>query len=556
MSSKMLQLFTERISTGLDHSSVKNSAEWAIKYRTLKGNSWNFERHPWLYEPHACTDPEIYCMKGAQIGFTEWLLNETFRLIDILAESVLYALPTEDNARDFSAGRFDPALEESKYLRSLFSEAKNVSFKRAGSACLYVRGVKSRAGVKSIPTAGIMMDEIDEWEEKVVKLVRERASGQTKKYIRGISTPSVAKRGIAKLFHQTTAERFFFKCPCCGKYEQLTFDPDDEESSSLVIPTDDPLSPKVQDSYYRCKKTNLILPHKDKKSWLNLENTLYVPEYEGRTMRGFHCNQLYSHSLTPAEIASNYLLSRANPGELQEFYNNKLGETFASEGASVTDADIEACMSSYKMSPAKNNNHLTTMGVDVGGTWLHVVIDQWFFDPRAVDQQQGSSVRTLKIIKVREFEDLDPLIREYGVNQIVIDAEPEGRKARATCAKYYGMANVCHVNPSHVMRRPINATEGEVSISASRTYWLDQVLSRFKASHKTRKLPTDTPQEFKDQVKALIRLYTRNKASNSIVAKYDSTDEDHYTFACFFSEVAMMMSLGVPTSQDITEDYY
>lgn len=548
----LLELFTTRITEGLDHKSVTNPAEWAVRYRTLNGKPWRFDLHPWLYEPHTCDDEEFYSQKAAQIGFTELLLNSTFHLIDILSESVLYALPTQANAIDFSSGRFDPALEENPYLNTLFSDAKNAGLKRAGSAVLYVRGARSRASLKSIPTAGLMLDEIDEFEDDIIKLVRERASGQSKKYIRGISTPSIEKRGIAKLFSQTTQDHFFFKCPRCGKYEELTFDPDDEQASSLVLTSDDPLSPKVADSYYRCKNTGLPLPWQSKKEWVTLANTQYVSKYPDRLIRGFHCSQLYSHTITPYDLAVNYLTSRSNPGELQEFYNNKLGKTFQSADASVTDAHIEDCMTSRRMGPPKDHTSLVTMGVDVGGTFLHVVIDEWFLSSGA-DPTVNSTVRTLLATKVKEFEDLDDLVRQYFVNYIVIDAEPEARKSRGVAEKYYGMAKVCHISPSHVMKQPINAPEHTVSISAARTYWLDQTLTRLRS--KTRALPVDIPQEFKDQVKALVRLYSRNKSTGNMEAKYESTDQDHYAFSCFFSEVAMNMSLGIQTNTDIKDHY-
>jgi phage terminase large subunit GpA-like protein len=129
--------------------------------------------------------------KAAQMGYTETMLNLTFYNIDILRRDCLYVLPAKTpDAHDFSASRFDPALELSDYLTKLFSDVQNIGHKRAGSVNLYVSGSRSRSGLKSIPAGFLVMDELDEFDQENIPLAMERQSGQKEKQNWKISTPT------------------------------------------------------------------------------------------------------------------------------------------------------------------------------------------------------------------------------------------------------------------------------------------------------------------------------------------------------------------------------
>jgi phage terminase large subunit GpA-like protein len=136
--------------------------------------AFSYKYHPWLLEMHDADEDTVVGQKAAQMGYTEWALNTAFYRMDIHNQSVLYVLPTASDATDFSAGRFNPALDLSKHLKRFFSDVNNVGLKRAGSTVLYVRGSHSRSKLKSIPTPIIILDEVDEMPEQAQTLVQER----------------------------------------------------------------------------------------------------------------------------------------------------------------------------------------------------------------------------------------------------------------------------------------------------------------------------------------------------------------------------------------------
>ena len=63
--------------------------------------------------------------------------------LDMHSRDALYVLPRETDARNFSAGRFDAAMELSPHIADMFTHVKNVGHKRARAANLYIRGGQS-----------------------------------------------------------------------------------------------------------------------------------------------------------------------------------------------------------------------------------------------------------------------------------------------------------------------------------------------------------------------------------------------------------------------------
>jgi 5-methylcytosine-specific restriction protein A len=245
MRSPAEQTFLDRIVAGLRRKSVTQASRWATTYRVMGPpypGQWTFKYHPWLKEMHDSKAEHNVGRKSAQMGFTETVLNLVFYNIDVLSVNCLYVLPAlKPDATDFSASRFDPALELSDYLTKLFSDVKNIGHKRAGTTNLYIRGSKSRAGLKSVPVGLIILDEVDEMRQKNIPLALERSAGQLHKQDWMISTPTIPEYGIEKYFSETTKEHFFFSCPHCSKQIELIF------PESMIITADNVGDPREHD---------------------------------------------------------------------------------------------------------------------------------------------------------------------------------------------------------------------------------------------------------------------------------------------------------------------
>ena len=534
----ILSLLKQRISSGLSKKSVRTASQWAERHRVMPSGLWTFKHYPWLKDMHDSECEHNYGMKSAQMGYTECVLNLVFYNIDTRGMDCLYVLPAKTpDAKDFSAARFDPALELSPYLRNLFSDVQNVGHKRAGTSNLYIRGSKSRSGLKAIPTGFIVLDEVDEMAIENMPLALERSAGQFKKQAWLISTPTTMKSGISTYYSTSTQEHFFFRCPCCSRMTELLF------PQCLEIIGERSGDPRLKESFYKCKECNGKLNHLDKLTWW--EHSEWVKGRADSDKRGFHINQMYSPTIPPYNIAEAYFRSLRDPSAEQELYNSKLGLPHAVSGSQLTDADIAACMESgHKNGQLKEMGGLITMGIDVGKKF-HYEIDQWFLGDRVGgDDHVNAECRLLEYGAVDHISEIDQKIEQWNVRTAVIDANPENRLSLAFCNRHYGRAKRCYYG-NGVNGRTINYwKEDEHAITVDRTSWLDSALGRIRG--KMIYLPYDTSQEWREHLKALIRVYRKDRDGNPI-GRYDHEDNepDHYAHARNYSEIALSVTLKV-----------
>lgn len=526
-----LTLLRDAIVGGLNRSSIKTCSQWACKYRVMGKpvpGKWTFEYHPWLREMHDCTSEVIVGQKAAQMGFTEWALNRTFFAIDVLGDSVLYVLPSDSDASDFSASRFDPALEMSDHLSTIFSDVKNVGHKRAGSASLFVRGSRSRSKLKSLPAARMKFDEVDEMVQENIPLALERMSGQPVRSVEYLSTPTLEGYGINKLYEDSTQNHYFFKCSSCSRLIELTLD-------NLVITAESSDDPGIKDSHIICLHCKNVLHHEAKRSLFKTGR--YIQTYTNRTAEGYHINQLYSVMLPPSAIAKTFLDSKYDPAAEQELYNSKLGLCHATKGAQLTEQEIESRIGTYTMPNIVQQGTLTTMGVDVG-KHLHVVIRRWY-----LGRLPSGDVNTRAVChdilhkSVDHFEQLDELMRKYYINQVVIDANPERRKSLEFCQRFAGIAKMCFYG-NGVTGRTLNIHAEDHAITVDRTSWLDAMFVRYRNNSIT--LPMDTDLEFKEHMRAPVRIHKKDADGNP-VGKYVNSKPDHYAHASNYAEIALAL---------------
>ena len=489
---------------GLRRKAVTTPGRWAQSYRMMGQpfpGLWGFHYHPWLRSMHDATHQICVGQKAAQLGYTEAVMNITFFKIDIERKDCLYVLPAKTpDASDFSASRFDAALELSPHLQNLFQNVKNVGHKRAGSANLYIRGSNSRGGLKSIPVAFIVFDELDEMNQDNIRLAEERVSGQPSWQIWKISTPTAPNHGINEEFLLSTQDHFIFKCPCCSKQTELIF------PECLKIEGEHRLDPKIKGTHLICKECGGTLHQEEKTNFLK-DASWEAFGAKQADRRGFYINQLYSTTIQPWKIADSYFAAQVDRAEEQEFFNSKLGLPHVPEGAQVTDIEINEAISSRVKSDPAPKGKLITMGVDQG-TWLHYEVASWDFPRLGNDLNMNATCEVLTEGKVLDFVELAQLMRQWQVIMCVIDAQPERRLAYEFAVKHDGHVKLCYYSAGANGKQIILDSDDEnPKVSVDRTSWLDVALNRFH--NKTIILPKDISNEYREHIKNQIRRYRR-----------------------------------------------
>lgn len=545
----------ERIAAKLNRASIKSASRWAEEYRMMAGSipgKWSFKYHPWLEEMHDSTAKKNVGQKAAQMGFTEMLLNVTFYKIDVEQIDCLYLLPSKTpDASDFSASRFDPALELSPHLANLFSDVKNVGHKRAGAVNLYIRGTQSKSALKSIPAGFIAFDEVEEMVQEHIPMAFERASGQLeeRKQFWLISTPTVDGVGINKEFSLTDQRHYTFKCNKCSRRTELIY-PD-----CLVIVGDDPTHERVKESHLICKECKNRLEHHEK--FELFQTGEWIPQFQGRIDKGYTISQLYSHTVQPYELAIQALKAPNDPAIEQDLHNSKLGQTHIVAGAKIDDDMFNACILSHKNNDPPPASGVITMGIDVG-TNFHFEIIKWTLPTAKVTTSDLNMECRAKVIhfgKVKDFSQLMEIIKRYKPMSVVIDANPERRKAQELAAHFYGRVRLCIYGRSEQTRKiSLNHDVVEPMVTVNRTSWLDQSLGRFKTG--TIELPIDVDAEYRNHIKNMIRVPKLDRNGNHISEYVTPTGQDHYAHAHNYAEIALPIALKSFVGSDIHEDVF
>ncbi len=542
--------------SGLRTKTITSCSRWAQERRVMGGDfagNYGFKYHPWAKEPHDSTASFNVSIKAAQMGFTEIGINRAFYILDILRRDVLYVLPTALNASDFSRSRFAPALQYSPYIKRLFTDVNTVNLKQAGTNTLYIRGSRGDSNLKSIPVSELILDEVDEMNQDQIWLAFERLSGQITQNIWAISTPTIPNRGIHKLYAPTTQEHFFFKCPHCSKSIELLW----PESFELCGDTIN--DPECAKSYIKCSECGHKLDHESKPDYLSEgfwepTNLKGVPD-----QRGFTINQLYSFTVSPHKIAMAYFRGLGDEGAMSEFHKSKLGLPYIPDGGQVTDDKIDQCVNpSYATSdprPRSGKERFITLGVDQG-EWVHVVVNEWFFDTFSRDINVMARCKNVWHGKFNTkveggWDKLDELMREWQCLHCVVDADPNTLEARRFAERFPGYVTLCRYRRG-VAQKDIQLAEDLNRIqmaTVDRTNWLDAALGRFHVEDRMM-LPRNVSLEYREHMKNLVRTYVKDENGN-LNATYIKTGSDHFAHAHTYAEIALPLAASYVQGQDI-----
>jgi len=548
--STLLDELKRTIADGLVGGSLTSCSRWASKRRIMGEpfpGPYSWVHHPWVRDMHDSKASFNYAMKSAQMGVTEVAINRAFYVLDQLKRDVLYVLPTSLNASDFSKGRFSVALKLSKYLNDLFTDTNTVNLKQAGTTNLYIRGSRGDSNLKSIPVSELILDELDEMDQKQIWLALERLSGQTRKCVWGVSTPTIPNKRIHGLYLTGTQEHFTFKCPRCSRWTELVW-PDCIELIGESVH-----DVRCQESYLKCKECKGRLEHKEKIDWLSEGVWKAFAENPNFDIRSFYINQLYSFTVSPGEIVVAHFRGLGDEAACQEFNNSKLGLPYIGEGAQVTDGQIEDAIGRHTMNDdrPRTSGRLITMGVDQG-KWNYYTVCEWFVDQLANDINVAAHCKVLAHGKFLEddWNTLRELMSEWQVLACVIDADPQINEARRFAKEFPGYVYLCRYRRGKVGKEiAISEEDTDAPLATvDRTNWLTASLGRFRT--KRIKLPADVSLEYREHMKALVRTYVRDEDNNP-VATFVETAADHFAHSLNYAEIGLPLAASITTGEDV-----
>ncbi|MCK4415257.1 MAG: phage terminase large subunit family protein [Candidatus Eisenbacteria sp.] len=476
----------------------------------LEGRPFRFEGHEYLRAIYDDTSSHVVLSKAAQIGGTTWAILRSLHAC-LSGLSVLYYFPTRTDVLDFSKSRVTPLLNDNAFLSKMMTETDTAGLKRIGDAYLYLRGMQSTVGMKSVPGDMIVFDELDESPPAAKAMAKERLAHSDYKRIIELSNPSLPDYGIDEQFQKSDQRHWTLRCPSCGRWTAPVkeFPTKLGEEVRIILPRGD-------GSFY------LACPACEGE--LDLAEGEWIADFPGRPTHGYRISQLFSAKVDPGEILEEYRTTRFP----DRFYNLKVGIAWADRERRL---DVAAVLSLCSEAPmVERSDHSCVMGVDTGKE-LHVT----------VLRDEGEKKHLIHLAVVHDFGDLDALMERFHVRRCVIDGLPETHATRDFARRHPRRAYLCFFN-EHQRGKP-KWDRDSFTVQTNRTEALDA--SRAAVRDKQLVLPRQQPivEAFAQHMSADAKILVEDADTGAKRYKYIRTGPDHFSLAITYGLLATTETL-------------
>jgi hypothetical protein len=523
---------------------------------------FRFQRE--LYSAEGEIAALISVMKAAQIGVSAWLIRWALRAADRGA-TVLYVMPRERQATEFSTLRVGTVIQTSDYLRSrqdLRRTAKSDTkrLKSIGDGFLAVRGSKSEDELVSVDADALALDELDRLVQSNLPRVMQRVTGPLAwNVVRQVSTPTIPNYGIALAFADSDQRRWHVRCgglkPTglaeggCGAWHMIA---GGETFATLL----DHKAAVLNRAGQQTDGPPIVLRCTHCRRELDVREGEWVAAHpDGQRPIGYHASKFV---VPGANLAGVVHRSRATKDKAKRaFHNEDLGEPWQAVNAGLTDEQILAAVRSYRMVTGYSGSNPVTMGVDVAfSRGLNVRISEHLSDHEkralwigVIDDGIAPWGKTTGSV----HQVLTQIMERFRVRMAVIDYMPDPRLQRGWCELHYGRAYRVgwSDNQRAVLTRP-DARGDPTKLSARYYEGMDATLDLIR--RQANLLPEDRPDDYDAHLKGRVLLEVEAEEDESaapsrqggarvgqLVQRWIKVDDDDYLQAEAFDVIASHM---------------
>lgn len=371
-------------------------SEWADRNRILSKEEssypgpWRTDRVPYLKKIMDAFNDEsittIIFLKPTQVGATETGINIIGYTIDQDPSRLLYVMPDDDIAKSFSADRLQGALSRCKALEGkYFADKSKNNMLRFRGGFIMLASANSPAKLASWSVPKVFMDEIDKYpvwsgkEASPLKLAEERTKNWPNKKIFLASTPTLETGQIYKAYQSADVHyKFYIQCPKCGQWQKLEF-------GNLIIPHKKgekmDASVVASTAYYQCCNPECEHHITDAEKIQQLKGGRWLVEGdkpEGKPKKvGFSLNALYSPWVTFGRVAEEFVRSKDDPEDLQNFVNSWLGEPWKPKTEKASTSAVLKQRTKLPIGIVPKWTKLLTAGVDVQKGYFYWAVRAW-----------------------------------------------------------------------------------------------------------------------------------------------------------------------------------
>mgnify|MGYP003337815963 FL=1 len=312
-------------------------SEWANKFfylspeNSAEPGKYSWERMPWQKEmlDIACGDEykDVVFMTSARVGKTVTMMATTGYFMHQSPSPILWLLPTETIAKQFSTNDVEPMIRDTPDIRALINDkwtrdgGNNLLSKRYLGGTLTMVGGQNATGLHGKTIRVLLADEIDRYPESagkdgdVIDLATIRTTTFQHKAKRiYASTPTITDlSAIEKKFKESDQRHYYVPCPDCGHKQILEWEYLNYKSN--------PTEPQ-----YICQACEYGITEVDK--YQMLLHGEWIRHNPDSKVAGFFLNALYSVNMSWKELVVEWTSIQKNRHKLQVFMNSRLAKPF------------------------------------------------------------------------------------------------------------------------------------------------------------------------------------------------------------------------------------
>ncbi len=460
--------------------------------KTENGTPMTFDERLYLFDIFRDWYPKQVCMKAAQVAWSTTAIVKTFYGAKNKGVDLIYTLPTDNDVNAFAGGKINRIVANNPVFQDWVKEKDTVQQKQVGDHIIYYRGTKSGSAAIMVSADGLIHDEEDRSDQKIISQYASRLQASKKKWEWHFSNPSVMGNGVSKYWEESTQSEWFIPCGECHK-EQFMEWPDNVDLDREI---------------FICKFCGAELKNRKIGRWRN--------RFNSRDYHGYHISLLMCPWVTAHEIIGYY---RTKPADY--FANFVLGLPYVGEGNTVTD-DIILRNCTNEVNKQEN----VIIGCD-SGIEKHYVC--------------GNAQGIFFYGKTESWDDIASMLLKWKNSVAVIDAMPDITGPRKLREDFPGRVFLCHYAKDRKTMQLIRWGEGEESgnVLVDRNRALQFLIDEFA----DKRIPLQgTPEDYRPYLshwKTLYRVSDVDSNGSPTFIWESSNGIDHWCHASLYYRVGM-----------------
>lgn len=493
-----------------------------VHHRNTGGRKMRFEGKHYLFPIYADNSRDIVIMKSVQCGISEWEILDTIVNCEN-GLSVFYVLPKYELRNTFVANRVNKLFNMVPYyrqrLKDSVGDADSAHIKHYANGTIKFVSSNTISDFLEFPADAVIVDELDRCDQKNIPYAYDRLKASTYKLTRKVGNPTISGFGIHDEFKNSDQKEWVVRCEHCNEHQELDF-------FKTVVEEYEQGMYRLRDSEWAeesGRDINTICAHCGKPFNRLSAHGFWLRKNPSSDVSGYHISRMLDGNTTIAELWKAFQRAQGNETKKQAFFNSDLGIPFESKGAKLSDFLLDQCVGDYS---TKSNGVDTIMGVDVGSV-LHV----------SVSEIENGKRKKIFIGTIPTFEELDIVIRQYGVTCGVVDALPETHEAKKLRNRFKGLIWLCDFHSKEGSSKELKLDHEFYKVSCDRTTVFDD--SHADVLLKNVMFPINAKSidegKFYQQMCAPTRLF--DEEANRFVWREGNTP-DHYRLADVYEKIA------------------